>query len=174
MDEVLVRYCSSPQWTELSSNDLKIIETSNLECVDKESLSNSFNFLTDMFNYVSGILLKDPTYMKQLKLWLFQSIGSINIDSETNTRCHHRLFGKFMNSTDTYSKSIVKEVLQLYSDKAVRLLKRRLYYFQDFFRNSKSRCEGWFQHFHYNGKMLYGARAIERFTFNRRKELVYY
>ena len=122
----------------------------------------------------SDVLLKDPTYGKQLKLWLFRSIGSIDIRSDINTRFHHRLFGKFMNSTDTFSKSIVKEVLQLYSDKAVRLLKRRLYYFQDFFKNSKSRSEGWFQHFHYNGKMLYGARAIERFTFNRRKELVFF
>ena len=167
----IAEFCSAIDFNNLQARDKEYIRVwvrDHKEEVYKACTRISTSML-DTFALLAVSFLENNIYKRQIRIQLFQSIGQIIEGSENlRTRRHHRLFHHFMKYNPQFSAHVVKDVIQLYSDEAVRLLEHKPHYFQEFFRGSRSRSEGWFQHFHYDGKMLYGAKAIERFTFNHR------
>lgn len=169
-----VEFCSALPYQELSQKNKEeiknwVVDEKNQEKSKKLS-EEVYLIITEVYKSISSSFLDgiNGIYKKQIRIKLFQSLGNLSTE-ELQTKRHHILFTTYMENNSSFSSHIIKEVIQLYSDKAVQLFEEKPHYFQEFFKSSRSRTEGWFQHFHYDGKMEFGARAIERFTFTNRK-----
>lgn len=168
-----IEFCAGLNYQEITQTDKEKVQnwmkkeenTHKIENTTKE-IHKIINQVYDQIEtlFLDGI---NGINKRQLRIKLFQSIGKLST-KEIKTKQHHILFKKYMEKNSQFSSHIIKEIIQLYSDKIVKVFDDKPHYFKEFFNHSKPRIEGWFQHFHYNGKMLYGAKSIERFTFTNR------
>ena len=142
----------------------KTIESGILRIISENSRTIFDLFIEEIYS--------DNSNEAQLHQWLFQSFGELG--SIVNNRDFNQLFGNLFFKNIQVQKQLVNEILQLYSDRVVHILVDFPELFQHFFKGSKARSEGWFQHFHYNGKTEFGAKSIRNFTFTNRSTLVFH
>jgi hypothetical protein len=123
------------------------------------------------YQITSTILLTDPTNRAQSQNWCFQTLANTIESTPKLSKSITETFQTIIDLNSVLKHHLLNDLIQVNSREVIQLLQKTPELFRKFFRNSQTRSEGWFNHFHYDGKISYGARAIERFTFNQRNTL---
>eukprot|EP01103_Thecamoeba_quadrilineata_P000610 TRINITY_DN10531_c0_g1_i1.p1 TRINITY_DN10531_c0_g1~~TRINITY_DN10531_c0_g1_i1.p1 ORF type:complete len:540 (+),score=90.00 TRINITY_DN10531_c0_g1_i1:29-1621(+) len=134
----------------------------------KANARSRTDILTQIGEIVSELLMNTPNNHKESKLWLANTFSQIVVPDEDKKS---DLFMPFFGRNKHLTRELLLMVCQHSPATVGAILKSQGTLFRQFFADDESRIKQWFAHFHYSGKSEYGARALERYVFDRRDSL---